>query len=97
MAELIGVTYQQAHKYEKGLNRVAAGRLYEVARALGVEVGYFYEGLQTGGSLVPSLSQRMLLDLAGNFLNIPDPSHREAVAALARALAESEDGDDRAA
>jgi transcriptional regulator with XRE-family HTH domain len=97
MAELIGVTYQQAHKYEKGINRVAAGRLYSIAQALGVEVSYFYEGLQSGGSLVPSLSQRMLLDLAGNFLNIPDPSHREAVAALARRLAEGENGDDRAA
>ena len=45
MAELIGVTYQQAHKYEKGINRVAAGRLYHIAQALGVEVGYFFEGL----------------------------------------------------
>jgi transcriptional regulator with XRE-family HTH domain len=97
MAELIGVTYQQAYKYEKGINRVAAGRLYEVARALGVELGYFYEGIQSGGGLVPSPSQRMLLDLARNFLNIPDPKHREAVAKLARALAESDDGDDRAA
>jgi DNA-binding XRE family transcriptional regulator len=35
MAELIGVTYQQAHKYEKGINRVAAGRLYNIAHALG--------------------------------------------------------------
>ena len=42
MADLIGVTYQQAHKYEKGINRVAAGRLYSIARALGVEAGYFY-------------------------------------------------------
>jgi transcriptional regulator with XRE-family HTH domain len=96
MAELIGVTYQQAHKYEKGINRVAAGRLYGIARALGVEVGYFYEGLQTGRGFVPSPSRRMLLDLARNFLNIPDPSRREAVATLARALAESENGDDRA-
>src|SRR5210317_2226402 len=45
MAELIGVTYQQAHKYEKGINRVAAGRLYNIAQALGVDVGYFFEGL----------------------------------------------------
>ena len=96
MAELIGVTYQQAHKYEKGINRVAAGRLYGIARALGVEVGYIYEGLQTGRGFVPSPSRRMLLDLARNFLNIPDPSRREAVATLARALAESENGDDRA-
>ena len=97
MAEVIGVTYQQAHKYEKGINRVAAGRLYGIARALGVELGYFYEGVQSGGGFVPSPSQRMLLDLARNFLNIPDPKHREAVAKLARALAEGEDGDDRAA
>ena len=43
MAELIGVTYQQAHKYEKGINRVAAGRLYKIAQALGVDVSYFFE------------------------------------------------------
>jgi transcriptional regulator with XRE-family HTH domain len=97
MAELIGVTYQQAHKYEKGINRVAAGRLYSIAQALGVEVSYFYEGLQIGGGHVPSPSQRMLLDLARNFLNIPNAGHREAVARLARALAEGENGDDRAA
>jgi transcriptional regulator with XRE-family HTH domain len=97
LAELIGVTYQQAHKYEKGINRVAAGRLYSIARALGVEVGYFYEGLPLGGGFVPSSSQRMLLDLVRNFLNIPDPRHREAVATLARALAENNDGDHRAA
>ena len=97
MADLIGVTYQQAHKYEKGINRVAAGRLYRIAQALGVEVGYFYEGLQIGGGLVPSPSRRMLLDLARNFLDIPNAGHREAVARLARALAEDENGDDRAA
>jgi transcriptional regulator with XRE-family HTH domain len=95
MADLIGVTYQQAHKYEKGINRVAAGRLYSIAQALGVEVDYFYEGLEIGG-FAPSPSQRMVLDLARNFLNIPDPRHREAVATLARALAESNDGGQRA-
>ena len=97
MAELIGVTYQQAHKYEKGINRVAAGRLYRIAQALGAEVSYFYEGLHAAGGFMPSPSQRMLLDLARNFLNIPNAGHREAVAKLARALAEDENGDDRAA
>ena len=97
MAELIGVTYQQAHKYEKGMNRVAAGRLHRIAQALGVEVSYFYEGLQTADRSVPSPQQRMLLDLARNYLNISEPKHREAIVALARALAEGENGDDRAA
>jgi transcriptional regulator with XRE-family HTH domain len=97
IAELIGVTYQQAHKYEKGINRVAAGRLYSIAQALGVEISYFYEGLQTPDRFVPSPQQRMLLDLARNYVNIPVPEHREAIVALARALAKPENGDERAA
>jgi transcriptional regulator with XRE-family HTH domain len=97
MAELVGVTYQQAHKYEKGINRVAAGRLYGIAQALGVEVSYFFEGLQTADRLVPSPQQRMLLDLARNYLNIPAPEHQKAIVALARALAEGENGSDLAA
>src|SRR5690242_5585321 len=39
LADLIGVTYQQAHKYERGINRVSAGRLYEIAQVLTVPVG----------------------------------------------------------
>src|SRR5215208_2529742 len=38
MAALIGVTYQQTHKYETGLNRISAGRLYQLAQALGVPI-----------------------------------------------------------
>ena len=91
MAELIGVTYQQAHKYEKGLNRIAAGRLYLIARALGVDVGYFYEGLRAAA--MPSPEQRMLLELACNFLDIRDREHQATVVYLARALAECENGD----
>ena len=40
MAERIGVANQQAHKYEMCINRLSAGRLYRIAGALGVEVGY---------------------------------------------------------
>jgi transcriptional regulator with XRE-family HTH domain len=97
MAELIGVTYQQAHKYEKGINRVSAGRLYSIARALGADVGYFFEGLETADRLAPSPQQRMLLDLARNYLNIQTREHREAIIALARALAEGTSGDEPAA
>ena len=47
MAEMIGVTYQQAHKYERGINRIFAGRLFEISQVLGVSVGFFYEGLES--------------------------------------------------
>jgi transcriptional regulator with XRE-family HTH domain len=88
MAELIGVTYQQAHKYEKGINRIAAGRLYNVARALGVDVSFFFEGLDDAAPFQPTAQQRMLLELARNFIALPNRRHQEALCMLARALAE---------
>ncbi len=88
MAELIGVTYQQAHKYEKGINRVAAGRLYNIAQALGVEVGYFFEGLESKEDFKPTTQQRMLLELARNFIGMPNRKHQEALCSLARALSD---------
>ena len=87
MADLIGVTYQQAHKYEKGINRIAAGRLYDVARALGVDVGYFFQGLEGEEEFQPTPQQRMLLELARSFINMPR-RHQEAICNLARALAD---------
>lgn len=95
MAELIGVTYQQAHKYEKGINRIAAGRLYSVAQALGVDVSWFFEGLTGAASFRPSAQQRMLLDLARNFVAIQNRKHQEALCNMARAMAgEIADDDD---
>jgi transcriptional regulator with XRE-family HTH domain len=48
LAELLGVTFQQVQKYEKGTNRVSASRLFHVAQVLGVPVQYFYEDLPAG-------------------------------------------------
>jgi len=58
LAAVIGVACQQAHKYEKGISRMTALRLCRIAGALGVQVGYFHEGLPTGGGAAPSPSQR---------------------------------------
>ena len=93
MAELIGVTYQQAHKYEKGINRVTAGRLYHIAQALGVEVGYFFEGLGTDDAFKATPQQRLLLELARNFSAIPIRKHQDAICSLARAMTEPAGGD----
>ena len=95
MAELIGVTYQQAHKYETGINRISAGRLYQIARALGVEISYFFEDVEPGSGaqtrsheLMPQ--QRMLLELARNFASIKSRKHQEALCHLARVLSDSD-------
>jgi transcriptional regulator with XRE-family HTH domain len=43
LAELLGITYQQIQKYERGANRIGAGRLFELARILDVPLDWFYE------------------------------------------------------
>ena len=88
MAHMIGVTYQQTHKYERGINRISAGRLFEIARVLKVPVNYFFEGLgdrPEGGTLTGR--QRMCLELARNFARITNERHQEALSRLARTLA----------
>ena len=87
LAEMIGVTYQQAHKYERGINRVSAGRLYEIARVLNAEITYFYDGLGDATPRQATPHQRMLLEIARNFSEIQNERHQEAVSQLARALA----------
>ncbi len=87
MANMIGVTYQQAHKYERGINRISAGRLYEISQVLGVPISFFFDGLEE--ERVPELNdrQRMCLELARNFAAIPNEKHQEALSQMARALA----------
>ena len=87
LADLIGVTYQQAHKYERGINRVSAGRLFEVSQVLSVPVNYFFDGLDNENERAISPRERMCLELARNFAQIPNERHQEALSQLARVLA----------
>jgi len=90
MANLIGVTYQQAHKYEKGINRISAGRLYSIASALNVPINYFFDGLSPTDKLVPSSRQRMCLEMARNFSSIENEKFQDALSHLARALSDTD-------
>ncbi len=87
-AELVGVTYQQWHKYEKGINRVAAGRLAQISRVLGVEIAHFFDGLDDQRPFVPTAQQRRLLELTRAFIGLPRPQ-QEVVCNLARTLADA--------
>jgi transcriptional regulator with XRE-family HTH domain len=91
LAELVGITVQQACKYETGSNRVAAGRLYRIAQALGIDVGYFFEGMGKDNAY-RSAQQRLLMRLARDFMAIRNRRHQEELISLARALSEPEAG-----
>src|SRR5882757_9683010 len=45
LADGIGLTFQQVQKYEKGTNRVSAGRLHKIAELLNIPVTFFYGGM----------------------------------------------------
>ncbi|MFZ1430548.1 MAG: helix-turn-helix domain-containing protein [Geminicoccaceae bacterium] len=90
VAELMGVTCQQVHKYEQGLNRLPVARLHVLVQALGVGVDYYYEGYGDEDADVPKQQQHMRLDLVRNFLAISDLRQQERLCQLARDLANQE-------
>ena len=47
LGEDLGLTFQQVQKYEKGVNRIGAGRLFEIAQILDVPVQFFYDDFQS--------------------------------------------------
>lgn len=47
LAGAVGLTFQQIQKYERGINRIGASRLYQLAQVLGVPAAYFFEGIET--------------------------------------------------
>ena len=89
----IGLTFSQIQKYEKGANRIGAGRLYQIAGILGVTPAYFFEGLG-GEAPVATEAHRdarpdELRNLTEAFLSIPDRETRASVMALVRSLSQS--------
>jgi len=86
LAGKAGISHRQAHGYEAGAERIGAGRLFALARALGVEVGYFFEGLGSGGPSRLTARQRRTLELARELAGLPR-RQREALAELVHVLA----------
>lgn len=68
LAETIGTTFQQIQKYEKGTNRIAASRLYEFSKILGVNIDDFFDGYETQSKgKVVELLDRIPSDLSQVF------------------------------
>ncbi len=108
LGEMLGLTFQQVQKYEKGVNRIGAGRLFHVAQILGVPIDYFYEGvvdqLPTASArgfaeessrppVMEFLSSGEGLQLSLAFMRIKDPKVRRRVLDLVKSLAASGDDD----
>ena len=99
LAGVLGLSFQQVQKYERGVNRVGASRLHDLARALDVPIGYFFEDApgarpgQTSGMRETQqsldediLGRRETLDLVRAFSGITDADVRHRVLDLIRSL-----------
>ena len=81
LGKALGLTFQQIQKYELGVNRVGAARLYEIAQIFAVPVSHFYEGLDESESLeAPS---RDSVDINVALMRIADPDQRSFATRLA--------------
>ena len=97
LAEKVGIKFQQIQKYETGMNRVSASRLWDIAAALSVPVRFFFEGLSEDQQQEQSalqadipldlLKDKEALELVRSYYSIPE-TQRRRLFELARVLSD---------
>ena len=93
LGEILGVTFQQVQKYERGVNRISSGRLKVLATALDQPLSYFFGDDEDGEviSVRAGLLNRQAVSMLRYFNKLPEVQQRALVAA-ARAMVHTEDG-----
>lgn len=99
LGERIGLTFQQIQKYEKGVNRVSATRLYDLSNVLNVDIAFFYDGLPDMAVQPTGMEEGVPVEeylnfvsshegvmLNQNFTHIQSKSVRHSLIELARAI-----------
>lgn len=102
LGALLGVTFQQVQKYERGTNRISASKLFMIAQYLAVPVSYFFEDCEKASSvsctaktadddlktkMLPYLVERDVVRLLGYFSHITDEKRRRRVLSLVNSIA----------
>ena len=93
LADRVGIKFQQIQKYETGMNRVSASRLWDVADVLGVTISFFFEGLDNAREAQRAVEGDMLadkeaLELVRSYYAIPE-AQRRRLFDLARVLSDA--------
>jgi transcriptional regulator with XRE-family HTH domain len=105
LAEALGLTFQQIQKYEKGVNRIGASRVFEISRVLGVPIQFFFDdydantgrsygfaesGADDGAAMMELLNTPEGVQLCKHFAAITDPKIRKRVLELVKSLSDGE-------
>ena len=102
LGELLGITFQQVQKYEKGSNRISASRMFYAAKTLGVPVQFFFEDLpgdDKGGfgepreedTVMTALMNAEGVSLAKAFRDAGSSAKHKLIAAIAKLVADLKD------
>ena len=99
LGDIVGIKFQQIQKYETGMNRISASRLWDIAQALDVSIGFFFEGFgaEEAAAEAPMaqgeiqrgdlLADKEALELVRSYYSIPE-ARRRRLFDLARVLSE---------
>ena len=98
LGDIVGIKFQQIQKYETGMNRISASRLWDIAQALDVSISFFFEGFE--GEETPAtpsvhvetqrgdlLADKEALELVRSYYSIPE-AQRRRLFDLARVLSD---------
>ena len=93
LADKVGIKFQQIQKYETGMNRVSASRLWDIADALGVGIAFFFEGIDEARDSARSvegdlMADKEALELVRSYYAIPE-AQRRRLFDLARVLSDA--------
>ena len=93
LADKVGIKFQQIQKYETGMNRVSASRLWDISETLGVMIAFFFEGLQENGATpqvagTDLMADKEALELVRSYYAIPE-AQRRRLFDLARVLSDA--------
>jgi len=92
LADKVGIKFQQIQKYETGMNRVSASRLWDIAQAVDVPVSFFFEGLlenEMAGVVEGDIfADKEALQLVRAYYGMPEAQRRQ-IFELARVLSDA--------
>jgi transcriptional regulator with XRE-family HTH domain len=94
LGDIVGIKFQQIQKYETGMNRISASRLWDIAQALDVSISFFFEGFDSDVADTPAATERgdlladkEALELVRSYYSIPE-AQRRRLFDLARVLSD---------
>ncbi|MBO6834886.1 MAG: helix-turn-helix transcriptional regulator [Alphaproteobacteria bacterium] len=85
LGNLLGISFQQVQKYEKGANRIGSSRLWALANALEVPVSFFFEDMEYDGDVNENFLPRRTIHMAKQIDAIEDEGVRNQVLNLIKA------------